>query len=90
MKKPDGSKSFKIELRLWPDRSGVEIFAVTEMFGLPVFWYTETDTGSKDCHMLTGTEYVEIDGKKYTMVDGADRISAALEQEKVKNLLERM
>lgn len=89
MKEPGGT-DFKVGSRRWPDRSCVEIFAVTERLGQPVFWYTETDTGNKDVHVLPETEYVEIGGKKYTVADGTDRISAALDREIVKNLLERM
>lgn len=77
-------------MRRWPDRPGLEIRAVTESFGCIFFWYTETDTGNKNCHLLTELEYIEIGGKKYTVIDGVDRISMALEKEKVERLLERM
>lgn len=81
---------FKNGLQRWPDRPGLEICAVTEMFRRAIIWYIETDTGNKNCHMLTEQEYIEIDGKKYTVADGADRISAALEKEKIKKMLDRM
>lgn len=90
MEESSVGKIFKIGMQRWPDRPGLEICAVTETFGRAIIWYIETDTGNKNCHMLTEQEYVEIDGKKYTVADGADRISTALEREKIERLLERM
>ena len=90
MEELNGRTVFQIGLRRWPDRSGVEICAVTERRGRAIFWYIETDRGYKNCHLLTEQEYVEIGGKRYTVADGADRISAALEKEKIKTMLERM
>lgn len=83
------SKVFRFGMRRWPERTGVEICSVTERIERPIFWYTETGKG-RNCHMLTEQEYVEIGGKQYTVADGADKISSALEREKIEKMLERM
>ena len=75
--------------RRWPARDDKKILAVKESFG-PVIWYMETDTGNLNCHILTDWEYIEIGGNRYTVNDGTDKISAALEREKVVRLLEGM
>ena len=85
----DCTTDAELSWRRWPARDNKEILSVKETFG-PVIWYMETDTGNLNCHMLTAWEYIEIGGKRYTVDDGTDKISAALEREKVVRLLEEM